>query len=108
MKAFGAALRRLEPDDPLADGEGDAAADGTGDASPMAPESALAAARAARLRAMLAEHQLLLGRTPAVPDPQAAWVLLVSCAAARANYDLRAIRHELAEGYAEERDKGIL
>ena len=38
---------------PMRAGVGAAAADGMGDASPMAPDSALAAARAARLRAML-------------------------------------------------------
>ena len=43
-------------------------------------------------------HRTLLQRIPRVPDVQSAWVLLLHCASARANYSLRVVRPELVEG----------
>ena len=43
----------------------------------------------AHLQDIVDSHQVLLGRIPAVPDLQSAWVLLLYCASTRANYFLR-------------------
>ena len=40
----------------------------------------------AHLQDIVDTHQVLLSRIPAVPDLQSAWVLLLYCAATRANY----------------------
>ena len=42
------------------------------------------------------EHQTLLEMIPLLPDVQSAWMMLLHCASARANYHLRVIRPELA------------
>ena len=44
-----------------------------------------------QLRCKLQEHSLLLQRIEAVPDLQCAWLILIFCAAARANYFLRVV-----------------
>ena len=38
------------------------------------------------------KHQVLLDRIPLVQDVQSAWLLLIHCACARANYLLRVVR----------------
>ena len=43
------------------------------------------------------DHQVLLDRIPCVPDVQAAWLLLLHCAQARANYMLRMIPPEAVQ-----------
>ena len=48
---------------------------------------------ARHLQAVAAEHQTLLDRIPRVKDLQCAWLLLLHCASARANYQLRAVNH---------------
>ena len=48
----------------------------------------------AQLEMLTAEHQTLLCRIPLVQDVQAAWLLLVHCAAARAKYVARVVEPE--------------
>ena len=43
-----------------------------------------------------AEHATLLERIPAVPDVQSAWLLLLHCAQARANFLLRGVQPSLS------------
>ena len=45
----------------------------------------------AQLMARRVDHDVLLERIPAVPDLQAAWLLLSYCASARANFALRTV-----------------
>ena len=61
----------------------------------------------AHLRARFQDHQLLQDRIPEVPDLQSAWVLLLHCASARANYLLRVVRPDLVRGFAERHDEGL-
>ena len=49
----------------------------------------------AQLMARRADHDVLLERIPAVPDLQAAWLLLSYCASAKANFALRTVRPDL-------------
>ena len=42
-----------------------------------------------QLRATRMSHDLLLGRLPAIPDLQAAWLILLFCASPRCNHFLR-------------------
>ena len=44
---------------------------------------------ARHLQGIVQEHQTLLDRIPHVKDLQCAWLLLLQCASARANYQLR-------------------
>jgi hypothetical protein len=59
------------------------------------------------LRTLLAGHRTLLERIPAVPDLQAAWLLLSQCANARANYYLRALPPAAAQEFAAGHDRGL-
>ena len=52
------------------------------------------------------EHQRLLTRIPLLADVQSAWLLLVHCAQARANFLIRAVRPE-AEEFAVNHDRGL-
>ena len=59
------------------------------------------------LEGKMAEHRVLLDRIPEVPDTQSAWLLLSYCAAARANFHLRAVSPQLAEQFAAAHDEGV-
>ena len=52
-------------------------------------------------------HQVLLGRIPAVPDLQSAWVLLLYCASTRANSFLRVCLPVSAESFAVQHDNNV-
>ena len=54
------------------------------------------------------EHQTLLNRIRLVGDVQAAWLLLVHCAAARATYALRCFDPEAVEGFARRHDQDMM
>ena len=49
------------------------------------------ASKSRHLQAVVAEHQILLDRIPRVKDIQNAWLLLLHCASARANYQIRSV-----------------
>ena len=51
------------------------------------------------------KHQVLFDRIPLVEDVQSAWLLLLHCACARANYLLRVVRPSAAAGFAETHDQ---
>ena len=53
------------------------------------------------------EHQTLLEMIPLLPDVQSAWMMLLHCASARANYHLRVIRPELALQFATTHDQHL-
>ena len=61
----------------------------------------------AHLERITAEHRVLLDRIPAVQDVQSAWLILLHCAAARANYLLRVVPPELVRQFAESHDAGL-
>ena len=46
-------------------------------------------------------------RIQAVPDLQVAWLLLVFCAASRANYYLRVVHPDLARPFAEQHNAKV-
>ena len=56
------------------------------------------------LELVATDHQVLLDRIPGVPDVQAAWLLLLHCAQARANYMLRMIPPEEVREFARRHD----
>ena len=58
----------------------------------------------AHLQRITQEHRVLLERIPAVQDVQYAWLILLHCAAARANYLLRVFRPALVRQFAENHD----
>ena len=59
------------------------------------------------LRSKIAAHQTLLERIPAVGDLQAAWLLLLFCASARANFLLRALPPRATQEYATQHDDSL-
>ena len=59
------------------------------------------------LEKIQAKQQFLLNAIPTVPDVQSAWLLLLHCASARANYQLRVVRPELVNSFAESHDQGL-
>ena len=59
------------------------------------------------LEKIQAKQQFLLNAIPTVPDVQSAWLLLLHCASARANYQLRVVRPELVNSFAESHDQGF-
>ena len=63
--------------------------------------------RAFVLEKIQAKQQFLLNAIPTVPDVQSAWLLLFHCASARANYQLRVVRPELVNSFAESHDQGL-
>ena len=50
---------------------------------------------------------MLLEAIPTVPDVQSAWLLLLHCASARANYLLRVVRPEWVEQFALSHDESV-
>ena len=61
----------------------------------------------AHLEMLTAEHQTLLHRIPLVEDTQSAWLLLVHCAAARANYTAKVVAPKSAEEFCRRHDEGL-
>ena len=53
------------------------------------------------------EHQTLLEMIPLLSDVQSAWMMLLHCATARANYHLRVIRPEFALQTATSHDQHL-
>ena len=53
------------------------------------------------------KHSTLFQHIPVVEDPQAAWLLLLMCAATRANYWLRCVRPDLTEAFAHRHDASV-
>ena len=62
---------------------------------------------AAELQALGAKHQILLQAIPAVQDLQSAWLLLLHCAAARANYVVRVLRLDVVQPFAQSHDTNV-
>ena len=50
------------------------------------------------------EHEVLFDRIPAMEDLQSAWLVLLFCAAPRANFWLRKVRPEMVAQFAESHD----
>ena len=57
---------------------------------------------------LLQQEQLLLDRLLEMPTLQSAWLLLLCCAAPRANYSLRTVPPVLVRPYAESHDRLVL
>ena len=55
----------------------------------------------------VAEHSKLLLKIPEVKDLQCAWLLLLYCGVARANFYLRTVRPELTEEFSQMHDEQI-
>ena len=53
------------------------------------------------------KHQLLLDRIPLVQDLQCAWLILLHCAAARANFLLRVVRPDAVAQFAQNNDREL-
>ena len=62
---------------------------------------------ARELQAKTEEHSVLFRRILAVPDLQCAWLLLLFCAATRANYFLRVVQPAWAERFAFTHDENV-
>ena len=60
-----------------------------------------------QFRSRREKHDVLLQRIPAVPNFQAAWLLLTFCFAARANFTLRTVRPALVEEFAASHNHAI-
>ena len=56
---------------------------------------------------MTLKHQLLLQRIPLVQDLQSAWLILLRCAAARANFLLRVVRPDAVAQFAQDHDREL-
>ena len=61
----------------------------------------------AQLMARRADHDVLLERILAVPDLQAAWLLMSYCASARVNFALRTVRPDLVGEFCASHDAAI-
>ena len=59
------------------------------------------------LAKILANHSELLTRIPEVQDLQCAWLLLLCCGAARANFYIRTVRPELTAAFSRGHDEQI-
>ena len=59
------------------------------------------------LERILEQHEVLLNGIPRVPDVQSAWLLLLHCASARANYQLRVMRPECVLEFARAHDENM-
>ena len=54
-----------------------------------------------------AEHEALLEVIPLVPNVQVAWLLILFCAGARANFLLRTVQPELTQDFASHHDEQL-
>ena len=63
---------------------------------------------AAQMTSKLKEQAVLFERIPLIDDVQVGWLLLVFCAATRANYWLRTVPPECTEEYAMGHDRNVL
>ena len=61
----------------------------------------------AHLDLKTAEHQVLLDRIPLLENTQAAWLLVVHCAGARANYIARVVEPGTAEDFCRAHDERL-
>ena len=59
------------------------------------------------LRTVTEEQRCLLDRIPMLHDVQSAWLLLLHCAAARANYQIRSVHPDAVAGYAQTHDENL-
>ena len=59
------------------------------------------------LQSKVESHRVLLERIPAVPDSQAAWLILLFYASARANFLLRALPPEATREFARQHDESL-
>ena len=59
------------------------------------------------LQSKVESHRVLLERIPAVPDLQAAWLILLCCASARANFLLSALPPEATREFARQHDESL-
>ena len=59
------------------------------------------------LEKVTTNHDLLLSRIPMVHDMQSAWLILLHCAAARANFLLLVVSPDLVEHFAHNHDHQI-
>ena len=59
------------------------------------------------LENVLEQHEVLLQAIPGVPDLQSAWLFLLHCASARANYHLRVVRPEMVLEFALAHDENM-
>ena len=62
---------------------------------------------ARHLQAVADEHRVLLDRIPRVRDVQSAWLLLLHCASARSNYQLRSVPPDASAEFAAIHDAGL-
>ena len=62
---------------------------------------------ATHLEEMRRKHDVLLEAIPTVPDMQSAWLLLLHCASARANYLLLVVRPEWVDQFALSHDESM-
>ena len=53
------------------------------------------------------DHQRLLDRIPSVADVQAAWLILLHCAQAKANFLVRVVRPDAVRSFAQRHDDGL-
>ena len=55
---------------------------------------------AQHLRTVTRDHHCLLERIPLMQDVQSAWLLLLHCASARTNYQIRSVNPTVVEEFA--------
>ena len=61
----------------------------------------------AHLEKTTRDHQVFLDRIPLLKDVQSAWLLLVHCAAARANYQVRVVEPRTVEDFCRTHDEQL-
>ena len=61
----------------------------------------------AQLASLSVEHDQLLQKVPTIPDLQCAWMLLLCCCAARANYILRVVHPDLTAMFVAHHDASL-
>ena len=61
----------------------------------------------AQLASLSATHDQLIEKVPTLPDLQCAWMVLLYCCAARANYTVRVVHPELTAGLAAHHDASL-
>ena len=60
-----------------------------------------------QLAALTAKHEHLISNILQVQDLQCAWILLLYCASARANYSLRVVHPKLTDAFAAQHDASM-